>query len=106
MLVLVHVVCRDPKQEVKGSRHLEALHDFGEFDDFALEGGKSGGSMVIQEDMAEGDQSFTDLFGIQDGDDPADEAFLFEPSGTFVDGGNGFMEFERDFFVGGRAVRL
>jgi hypothetical protein len=106
MLVLVHVVGSDPKKEVESSRHLKTLHDFREFDDFALEVGKGSGSVVIEENVAEGDQSFMDFFGIQNGDNPADIAFLFESPGTFVNGGDGFMEFKRDFFVGGGAVCL
>ena len=41
MLILVHVVRGDPKQEVEDSRHLKALDDFGEFDDFAPDGQQS-----------------------------------------------------------------
>jgi hypothetical protein len=106
LLVLVHVVRCDPKKKVKGSRHLKALHDFGEFDDFPLEGRKGGGSMIVKKDMTERDQPFADLFGIQDGNNPPDIAFLFEPPGTFVDGGDRFMEFICDLFVGRRTICL
>ena len=107
MLVLVHVVGSDPKKKVEGSGHLKTLHDLGEFNDFALEVGKGSGSVIIDGRTC-GSKAINPFgfFGIQNGDDPADIAFLFESPGTLVDGGDGFMELKRDFFMGGGAVCL
>ncbi len=49
--------------------------------------------------MAERNQSLMDFLRVQDGDNPADIAFLFESPRTFVDGGDGLMKFEGDLFV-------